>query len=83
MLGLFVELVDLAVLIGIEDTEARSLRKRNVDYSDRAGGILFLVVLKHFVVVHLVDVVARENHHVIGIIALYVIDILIDSVRGS
>ena len=51
MLGLLVELIDLAVLVGVEDTEAGRLLERNVDDRDGAGGILRLVVfvlLFHF-----------------------------------
>ena len=83
MLGLLVELIDLAVLVGVEDTEARSLLKGNVDDRDGAGGVLRLVILEHLVVVHLVDVVARKNDDIVGIIALDVVDVLINGVSGA
>ncbi len=38
---------------------------------------------KHFVVVHLVDVVARKNDNIFGSVAFNKSDILIDSVCGT
>ena len=83
MLGLLVKLIDFAVLMSVENAEARGFLERNVDYRDGAGGVLLLVVLEHLVVVHLVDVVARKNYNIVGVVALDVVDILVDRVRGA
>ena len=39
--------------------------------------------IEHFGIIHFIDVVARENHHIIGIIPLDKGDILINGVGGT
>ena len=38
------------------------------------------MVVEHLVVVHLIDMVAREDNNVLGVISVYKADVLIDSV---
>ena len=41
------------------------------------------MVLEHLVVVHLIDVVTREDEHIIGVISVNEGEILIDRVSSS
>ena len=47
------------------------------------SALRFLVVLQHAAVIHLVDVVAAEDDHVLGLFAADGIDVLIDRIRGA
>ena len=79
-LGLFFELIDGAVRIGVENPESGRFGKRHVDRGDRAVRPLVDVRLQHGGVIHFVDVVAREDQNVIGIIHFHEMHILIDRV---
>ena len=41
------------------------------------------VLAQHHLVVHLVDVIAGEDHHVFGPVGLDDVDVLVDRVRGA
>ena len=50
---------------------------------DGQVGVGFLVALDQLGVVHLVDVVAGEDHHVLGPLFLDRVDVLVDGVGGA
>ena len=45
--------------------------------------VVFLMVIYHGGVIHLIDVVAGEDYDIIGVIAVYKTDVLIDRVSGT
>ena len=81
--GLLLELIDAAVGIGVHDAEAGGLRQGHVAHGDGAVRSHLLVIAEHGVVVHLVDVVAGEDQHVLGTITVDEGDVLADGVRRA
>ena len=81
---LFLETDDAPVLVGFDDAElSGGLGGIHLDGRDshvRAGGD---VLLEHLLVIHLVDVVAREDEDVIRLLAADRIDVLVDGVGGA
>ena len=59
----------------------RNLLRRNRQRRQRHVGIRLHVVRQHAAVVHLVDVVARQNNHVLRLLAADRVDILVHRVR--
>ena len=81
--GLFLEAADAPVLVGFDDAELlRGFRSRDFDGSDRNIGSRIDVLLKHFGVIHFVDMVAGENEHELGTLAPDRVNILIHRVGG-
>ena len=78
--GLLFEFIDAAVLIGIHDTEAARLLDRHIDNGDGGGSVHLLVVVEHGAIVHLIDVVAGEDEHIVGIIAVDEVEVLVDGI---
>ncbi len=70
MLRLFIKFINLAVVIGVKNTKARSFINRNVNNRNCTSGVLALVKIEHFVVVHFVDMVSRKDHNILGVISL-------------
>ena len=60
-----------------------SFLQRNVQNRDGAIGLVAFVSVKHLVVVHLVDVVTRQQNDVIGIESVDKVYILINGVCGA
>ena len=83
LFGLFLELLDIAVGAEVHDAEARGLLHGDLQNGYRAGRVSFNVLAQHFRVVHLIDVVARKDEDIIGIIHLDKADILINGVCRS
>ena len=83
ILRLLFKLLDLPAVIRNHDSETARLFHRNRHRRD--GNIRFvrLVVIQHHFIIHLVDMVARQNQHIIRIIRLHIIHILIDRIRRS
>ena len=50
---------------------------------DGAVGAVLLVEAQHLGVVHLVDVVAGEDQHVVRVVPLDEVDVLVDGVGGA
>lgn len=69
--------------IGLHNAETRRFFHRDGADRDRAVGARFLMMVHHLVVIHLVNVVARQNNHVFGIKSVDKLDILINRVGGS
>src|SRR5207245_11010521 len=82
--GLFLKTDDAPVLVHFDDAElAGSARDGDLNggYGDVGAGVG--VLLKHFGVVHLVDVIAGKNENELGALAADGINVLIDGVSGS
>ncbi len=83
-LGRLLEEGDNPVLgVDMHDAKAGRLHPRHLDAADghvRAG---VDVLLQHQLVVHLVNVVAGQNDHVLGIVALNDVDVLGHRVGGA
>ena len=78
--GLFLKFLDEAVRPDVHDAEARGLVHRHLDDRDRAGRAGLLMRAEHFVIVHFVHMVAREDEHAVGVIHLDEVHVLIDGV---
>ena len=66
----------------MHDAEAFGFLERGLETADGDVGVRVDVLLQHLFVVHLVDVIAGEQHHELGTIALDDVDVLIDRVGG-
>ena len=71
---------DAVVILDMHDAEAGRFLARHFHAADRHVGALVNVLGQHFLVVHLVDVVAREQNNVFGAVTLDDIDVLVNSV---
>ena len=80
LLGLLLEFIDRAVLAGIHNAKAGGFLERNLAHGDGAVGITLLMEAEHGGIVHLVNMVAGQDQHVIRVIALDKRDVLIDRV---
>ena len=80
MLGLLLEFEDGAVFVGVHDAEAAGLFHGDGADGDGAVGLGFLVKAEHLGVIHLIDVVAGEDQHLIGVVPVNEANILINGV---
>ena len=78
--GLLLEAEHFAGRAHLDDAEPRNLVGRDGKRGQRDLGVRLLVVLQHAAVVHLVDVVAAQDDHVLRLLAADGIDVLIDRV---
>jgi len=83
MLGLFREFGDAVGVIGGHDAEFIGALQRHVHDTDGDVGLALFVVGDHRTVVHLVDVIARQNQHMSGVMRAYELQILVHRVGGS
>ena len=74
---------DGVFFVDVHDAEAFGLLERGFEAAHRHVGLRLDVLLEHFLVVHLVDVIAGEHHHVLRRVALDDVDVLIDRVGGA
>src|SRR5690625_693415 len=61
----FDKALDPSIFSGLHDTESGGIFSRNRDRSDRQLGITLLVEFKHLPVVHLVELVSREDQDIL------------------
>ena len=69
--------------MAVHDAKAGSLIERHVDDRDgrvRAG---LLVLLEHFVVIHLVDMVAGQDQHILRVVLIHEADVLVNGIRRA
>ena len=78
--GLLLEGLDPMIAVDLEDAEAPTLGGVDLDRADRELGSGPHVLAQHATVVHLVDVVAREDERVTRAIVLERIEVAIDRV---
>src|SRR5271170_4149494 len=81
--GLFLEAVDAAVFVDVNDAEAVTLFGSDLDggQGDVGGGLEML--LHHLAVVHFVDVIAGEDEDVLGLLGADGINVLVNGVGGT
>jgi hypothetical protein len=80
---LFEKLDDAVVLIHMHDAKTLGLLQRRLQTTNRHVGAGLDMLLEHFLVVHLVDVVAREDDYILRAVTLNNVDVLIDGVRRA
>ena len=78
--GLLLELVNLVVGLHVQNAEALGLLHGDLQHRDSAGCPGLLMEGDHLGVVHLVDMVAGQDHDIFGIIHVQEADVLIDGV---
>ena len=74
---------DTVVGIHLHHAEFGRVLARHFEHADRDVGILIDVLLEHELVIHLVDMVAGQDHHVLGVIALDDVHVLIHGIGGA
>ena len=83
-IGRLLDESDVVVLgVDMHDTETGRLHARHFEAADGDVGAGIDVLAQHHLVVHLVDVIAGEDHHVFGPVGLDDVDVLVDRVRGA
>ena len=81
--GLFLKLGNAVVLVGVHDAEAAGFLPRNLTDGDGAVRFVLDVELQHLVIVHLVNVVAAEDQHVVRVELFDELNILINGVGSA
>ncbi len=71
------------VLVDMHDAEADGLHARHFQAADGDVGAGIDMLLQHVFVVHLVDMVAGQDDHVLDAIILDDVDVLVDGVGGA
>ena len=80
LFGFLREFTDAAVFIEAHDTEAAGFFPGNLVDGDGKIGIGILVDPEHVVVVHLVQMVAREHQDMFRIVAVHIFDVSVDRI---
>ena len=80
MRGLFLEFRDRVVFVHAHDAKARRILPGHLHNGDGTVRARFFVVGEHLGVIHLVDVVAREDEHILGVVHVDKADVLEDGV---
>ena len=83
LFGLLLKLINGVVGVGIQDAEAAGFFQGHGAHGDGAGGTVLLVECHHLGVVHLIDMVAGQNHHILRVEAVDEVNVLIDGVGGA
>ena len=83
LLRLLHELEDAALVVAVHDAEAGSVLPRHRHDGDGEVGVVGLVGGEHVLVVHTIELVAREDEDVLRILALEEADVLSDGVSGA
>ncbi len=81
--GLFHEVQDTILGVHVHDPEAGGLPAGHLDTGDGHVGPLLDVLLQHRLVVHLVDVIARQHDHEAGLVLLHDVQVLEHRVGGA
>ena len=83
MSGLFLELRDALIFVGIHYSEAARLLDRHIEYGDRRIRALLLMEADHLRIIHLIYVVAREDKDILGLVSSYKVEVLVYRVRRA
>ena len=81
--GLFEKRDDAVVLVNRHHAEAGGLGARHLNAADRHIGSRVNMLLEHQLVIHFIDMVARQDDHILGVVAPDDVDVLIHRIRGS
>ena len=81
--GFFDKGGDRALPVGRHYAEPAGLRARDHQATDRHIRARIDVLLQHQLIVHLVDVIARKDHHVLGHVGLDDVDVLEHRIGGA
>src|SRR5262249_54918380 len=81
--GLFDKIGNGIVRVYVEDSVAAGLVHRDADGADRGVGLLFHVEVEQHIVIHLVNVVARQDQDVVGVVACDKVQVLPDGIGGA
>ena len=76
VLGLFGKLNDPILFINGHDTESGSFFDRNFHYRNGKIRIILKVGFEHIRIIHTVKLVTRKNKDIVGIVHVYVVEIL-------
>ncbi|MNR07974.1 hypothetical protein D3C85_1241080 [compost metagenome] len=68
MLRLLLKFINTEVLVRIQDTETAGFFERDVNDGNCTIRVLFLMVFKHGIVIHFINVVPGKNENMLGII---------------
>ena len=79
---LFLEADDAALAVYLQDAEAGRLFDRHRQAADSQIRVALDVRADHVAVIHLVDVIAGKNHHVLRLRFFDAVNVLIDGVGG-
>ena len=63
--------------------KAGSLSTWNLDAANRNVGFLLQMLLEHQLVIHFVDVIARQHHEVFRVVTFDNVEVLINRVGGA
>ena len=74
---------DRILAVDMHHPEARRLHARHFQAADRHVRALVDVLAQHLLVIHLVDVVAGQDHHELRPVGLDDVDVLVDRVRRA
>ena len=80
---LFDEVDDAVGLVDVHHAERDRLHARHFHARDGDVGATVAMLLEHHLVIHLVDVIAGQDHHIFDIISLDDVDVLVDRVGGA
>ena len=83
MSGLFLELRDALIFVGIHYSEAARLLDRHIEHGDRRIRALILMEADHLRIIHLIYVVAREDKDILGVVSSYKVEVLVYRVRRA
>ena len=77
------EFCDFSAFFGIHDTKTACFFHRNLNNGDGCICMMFFVVSKHLIVVHLVNMVTRKNQQIFRCIGINKVNVLRNSIRSS
>src|SRR5262245_57671279 len=80
---LFLEGGDEVVAIDLNNSEMATLTKRNRNGANGKIGAMFDMGRDHVAIIHLVDMVSRQDQHIFGVGLLDAVDVLVDGIGGS
>ena len=81
--GFSTKAVIVSLVVDVHHAEAGGLHARHLEAADGHVGAGVDVLLQHQLVVHLVDVVAGEDHHELRLVVGDDVDVLVDRVGGA
>ena len=83
MLRFFFKVNYLTVLIGNHNAKTFGFFHRHRHNRNRNFRAVLLMEIQHYLIIHLVDMVARKNQYILWMKALHICDILINRICSS